>query len=70
VVDTRRTFELLPRIPTGTIVVAESGFRTPAELDELEAAGIDAVLVGEALMRAGDIEAAARALTARGVRTP
>jgi indole-3-glycerol phosphate synthase len=61
-VDTRRTHELLPRVPPGTIVVAESGFRERAELDALQLAGVDAVLVGEALMRSQDIEAACRAL--------
>ncbi len=63
-VDTRRTFELLEQVPAGATVVAESGFSTRAELDELEAAGVDAVLIGEALMRAADIEGAVRALTA------
>ena len=62
-VDIERTFELRPRIPAGTLVVAESGFRTRAELDRLAAAGVDAVLIGEALMRAADIEAACRELT-------
>jgi indole-3-glycerol phosphate synthase len=64
-VDTRRTFELLPRIPAGATVVAESGFSEPGELDELERAGVDGVLIGEALMRAGDIEVACRTLSAR-----
>jgi len=50
------------KVPTGTVVVAESGFRTRAELDELADAGVDAVLVGEALMRSPNIEAACRAL--------
>ena len=63
-VDTRRTFELLEQVPEGATVVAESGFSTRGELDELEAAGVDAVLIGEALMRAADIEGAVRALTA------
>jgi indole-3-glycerol phosphate synthase len=63
-VDIRRTFELRDQIPHGTTVVAESGFSRPAELAELAAAGIDAVLIGEALMRSPDIEAACRALTA------
>jgi indole-3-glycerol phosphate synthase len=63
-VDTSTTFALAPRIPQGTIVVAESGFRDRAELNRLAEAGVDAVLVGEALMRAPDIEAACRALTA------
>jgi indole-3-glycerol phosphate synthase len=61
-VDTGRTFELLARVPAGATVVAESGFRTRAELDELERAGVDAVLVGEALMRSPEIEPACRAL--------
>jgi indole-3-glycerol phosphate synthase len=63
-VDTRRTFELLASMPAGTTVVAESGFSRHEQMDELAAAGVDAVLVGEALMRAPDIEAATRALTA------
>jgi indole-3-glycerol phosphate synthase len=61
-VDTARTFELLEGVPAGTTVVAESGFRSRAELDELERAGVDAVLVGEALMRSPEIESACRTL--------
>ena len=38
-------------------MVAESGFRTRAELERLAEAGVDAVLIGEALMRSPDIEA-------------
>jgi indole-3-glycerol phosphate synthase len=63
-VDTTRTFALRAHVPDGVLVVAESGFRTPEELLELAAAGIDAVLIGEALMRSDDIESACRALTA------
>jgi indole-3-glycerol phosphate synthase len=61
-VDTERTFELLPEVPDGVITVAESGFNDPGQLVALRDAGIDAVLVGEALMRAEDIEAATRRL--------
>jgi indole-3-glycerol phosphate synthase len=64
-VDTRRAFELVRRMPPEVTKVAESGFRTPSELYELGEAGFDAVLMGEALMRAPDIEAACRALTGR-----
>ena len=63
-VDTNRTFELRSRIPDRTVVVAESGFSTPAQLAKLADAGVDAVLIGEALMRSPDLEAACRALTA------
>jgi indole-3-glycerol phosphate synthase len=63
-VDTARTFQLRERVPPGVTVVAESGFSRRSQLDELESAGIDAVLVGEALMRARDVEAACRELAA------
>jgi indole-3-glycerol phosphate synthase len=62
-VDVRRTYALLEALPGGTTVVAESGFSQRSELDELAAAGVDAVLIGEALMRAVDVEAACRRLT-------
>jgi indole-3-glycerol phosphate synthase len=61
-VDIERTFDLLSDVPAGKTVVAESGFSTRDELDELERVGVDAVLVGEALMRAHDLEAACREL--------
>jgi len=62
-VDVQRTFELLADVPAGKTVVSESGIATRDQLDELERVGVDAVLVGEALMRAEDVEAACRALT-------
>jgi len=62
-VDVERTFELLTAVPTGKTVVSESGFHSREQLDELERVGVDAVLVGESLMRAPDPEAACRALT-------
>ncbi|MBS1870681.1 MAG: indole-3-glycerol phosphate synthase TrpC [Actinobacteria bacterium] len=62
-VDVQRTFELLSDIPAGKTVVSESGIGTRDQLDELERVGVDAVLVGEALMRSDDVEAACRALT-------
>lgn len=62
-VDVQRTFELLADVPAGKTVVSESGISTRDQLDELERVGVDAVLVGEALMRADDVEAACRELT-------
>jgi indole-3-glycerol phosphate synthase len=61
-VDIERTYELLSDVPAGKTVVAESGFSTREELDELDRVGIDAVLIGETLMRAPDVEAACREL--------
>ena len=62
-VDIERTYELLSDIPTGKTVVSESGFSTREQLDELDRVGVDAVLVGETLMRAQDLEAACHELT-------
>ncbi len=59
-VDLSTTFELMPDVPAGKTVVAESGISDSAELDELDRVGVDAVLIGEALMRAPDPEAKTR----------
>ena len=55
-VDVDTTYELMPDVPAGKAVVAESGISDRVQLDELERVGVDAVLIGEALMRAGDPE--------------
>jgi indole-3-glycerol phosphate synthase len=62
-VDLARTFELMPDVPAGKTVVAESGISGPAELQELDRVGVDAVLIGTALMVAEDPEAKTRELT-------
>jgi len=64
-VDTRRTFELLPLVGGEALVVSESGFSHADQLDELARAGVDGVLIGEALMRSPDVEAACRELAVR-----
>jgi len=61
-VDVERTYELLVDIPAGKTVVSESGFHSPDQLLELERVGVDAVLVGESLLRAPDPAAALIAL--------
>ncbi len=62
-VDVSTTYELMPDVPAGKTVVAESGISTRAELEELERVGVDAVLIGSALMSAAEPEALARDLT-------
>jgi len=64
-VDVERTYELLHDVPAGKTVVSESGFHDREQIDELERVGVDAVLIGESLMRAADVEAATRVLTGR-----
>ncbi|MBO4927132.1 MAG: indole-3-glycerol phosphate synthase TrpC [Clostridiales bacterium] len=53
-VDTGNSAKLRKLVPPGVIFVAESGIRTAADVRALEAIGVDAVLVGETLMRAAD----------------
>jgi indole-3-glycerol phosphate synthase len=62
-VDVATTKRLITDVPAGKTVVAESGYSTREQLEELERIGVDAVLMGEALMRADDPEQAVRDLT-------
>jgi indole-3-glycerol phosphate synthase len=62
-VDVERTKELITDVPAGKTVVSESGYSQREQLDELERIGVDAVLIGEALMRSPDPEASVRELT-------
>jgi indole-3-glycerol phosphate synthase len=61
-VDVDRTFELLADVPAGKTVVSESGISSRAQIEDLEEVGVDAVLVGEVLMRSDDPEALCREL--------
>jgi indole-3-glycerol phosphate synthase len=61
-VDQRAFAELLPEIPASIIRVAESGISTRLEVESAESFGADAILVGEALVRAGDPLSTLRAL--------
>ena len=58
---------LAARIPASAVAVAESAVRTPADAQRLGAVGFDAVLVGEALVRADDPSALVRDLGAAPV---
>lgn len=61
-VDPDTALRLLVDAPAGSIVVAESGITSNADVQRLEDAGVDAILVGEALMREDDPAAAVHAL--------
>jgi indole-3-glycerol phosphate synthase len=63
-VDVKTTFELITDVPAGKTAVSESGIADRETLEELERVGVDAVLIGEALMRADDPAAKVRELTA------
>jgi indole-3-glycerol phosphate synthase len=62
-VDLETTHELCSDVPAGKTVVSESGYETREQLEELDRIGVDAVLIGETLMRAPDPEALVRELT-------
>ena len=53
--DLEVTFRLLNKIPDKHTVIAESGIGTRQDIQRLQAAGLDAVLIGETFMRSTDI---------------
>ena len=53
--DLNHTIRLREQVPAEVVLVAESGIHTRADVERLQAAGVDAILVGESLMRAPDI---------------
>jgi indole-3-glycerol phosphate synthase len=60
-----RSLELVDRIPAGVVRVAESGISTADDIARLRAAGFDAFLIGESLMRQPDPGDALRDLLAK-----
>ena len=54
-VDLETTARLRARVPKDVVLVAESGVHTPADVARLSAIGADAMLIGEALVRAPDV---------------
>ena len=66
VVDPERAAVLRGLVPEDRLVIAESGVRDAATVRGWRALGFDAALVGEALVRAADPEAAARAYLGAG----
>ena len=61
-VDLEHTLRVKQALPADRLVVGESGIFTHADASRLASAGVDAMLVGESLMRAKDIGEAVRQL--------
>jgi indole-3-glycerol phosphate synthase len=61
-VDFARTYELIDHAPTDCTFVAESGLSSHDDLLAMSDRGVRCFLVGESLMRQGDVEAATRTL--------
>lgn len=56
------TLQLAEEAPPDVVLVSESGIRTRQDVTYIKAAGADAILVGETLMRATDVRVAIRDL--------
>ena len=63
--DLGHSMRLRRQIPDSCLLVSESGIRDHADVERLQQAGVDAMLVGESLMRQPDIGAAVEALIGR-----
>ncbi len=64
--DLDNTFHMMCEIPSGITVVSESGISTRDNVEMLEEAGVDAMLVGTAIMREDDMAAAIDRLRGTG----
>ncbi|HEY2482086.1 MAG TPA: indole-3-glycerol phosphate synthase TrpC [Caulobacteraceae bacterium] len=70
VTDLAVTERLAQEIPVSALLVTESGIYSPSDVARLEAAGARAMLVGESLMRAEDVESATRDLCRSSAPSP
>ena len=61
-VDLRATEEISDEAPGDVILISESGIRTPADSRRVFDCGVNAILVGESLMRSADVPAAIQSL--------
>ena len=59
------TLTLAPHVPKDRLIIGESGLFKPQDLAKLSAAGVNAFLIGESLMRQDDVAAATRAILAK-----
>ncbi|WP_425614320.1 indole-3-glycerol phosphate synthase TrpC [Anatilimnocola sp. NA78] len=66
ITDLGRTVRMRERVPLDCVFVGESGIHTRDDVLRLQSAGVDAMLVGESLMRQPDIAAAVRELLGTG----
>jgi indole-3-glycerol phosphate synthase len=67
-VDLKTTEKLLPLVPEDSVVVSESGISSRKEVESLENLGVDAILVGEALIKGTDPELKIKELLGKEVK--
>jgi indole-3-glycerol phosphate synthase len=63
-IDPDLSQRLVPQVPAGKVIVAESGLHTPEDVKRMQQLGVHALLIGEALMTAPDPGAKIRELFA------
>ena len=63
-IDPTLSEQLVPKIPSGKVIIAESGIQKPEDVKRMKQLGVHAVLIGEALMLAPDPAAKVRELFA------
>ena len=67
-VDLKTTERLCKLVPAGRAVISESGIKNRSDVEYLSSLGIDAILIGETLMRCGNISAKLRELSGKEKR--
>jgi indole-3-glycerol phosphate synthase len=66
-VNINTTYSLAPIVPEGCIVVSESGINDGEDIRLLKGTGINAVLMGTALMKSDDLSAKTREMVEAGL---
>jgi len=66
-VDINTTYKLAPLVPDDRILISESGIATAGDIRSLRDAGVQAVLVGSALMRSDDLAGKTAAIVNAGI---
>lgn len=65
VTDLNHSISMAQKLPEGMLLISESGIRTRADVERLQAAGVGGLLIGETLMRSHNIPAQVRELLGR-----
>jgi indole-3-glycerol phosphate synthase len=65
-INLNTTWELSARIPAGHIIVGESGFNGPKDIESLKGSRVNAVLIGSSLMGSDDLESKTREMIEAG----
>jgi indole-3-glycerol phosphate synthase len=66
-IDLRTTYALARKVPKDRILVGESGFRDPDDLEGLKEVGVNAVLIGSSLMASDNLEGKTREMVEAGI---